>query len=727
MSFSGAVLILAVTVIRTAAIHRLPKRTFLILWGLVLLRLFLPFSIPQPFSVYTLFHPRPTASVLPDSVIPAAPRQTPYFPRQGAVPPQAGPLQTLPVWSIAWCAGMCLAGLIFTLAYLRCLAEFRTALPVHNEYASQWVKEHPLKRRVSVKLHDRISAPLTYGIFRPVILMPKNMDWTDFRQLQYVLMHEYVHISRFDTAAKLIMVIALCVHWFNPMVWIMYILFNRDIELACDEGVIRQLGETSKSAYSRMLISLAEKRSGLLPLCSNFSKNAIEERITAVMKIKKTSIAAIVTAALLIAGTAAVFATSAVDENRKKGSVSLSGYSDEETEKLLALQFDGYETMSVSEYQNKVWQLTDTPEYNSLLENFSQDTALYEQKDGNEIASFLFYTLDPLTSEKWRTRDFGGYASTDFPGASDNASLEFNFTLTIQNADILTVGEYNAARTGITNGMRGVLQGKTKEELRNKDFMQEAVHTEIESLKKIWSSDCLDLSVEYSYIPLSEPEAENGGQKSVISEQEARDYPYASEEDYQSIFSLKTADYQNRTIADFNMDLLEWANEDYERMERIYCDAGYHDFSVALSNDEFSFITQSIWFSGFENGEFVRSSYTGRDEEEPSIGQYLPEKTTERAANGANAWCDLYYQFSWRIADKKAITVGERDRSICNLMDEIRNFWNDTDIEQILKMSKEDTVKKLQEIAAKCSTNKIVFTIRGDSVSFEKMDERSIF
>ncbi len=142
-----------------------------------------------------------------------------------------------------------------------------------------------MKRPILVRQSDRISAPLTYGIFRPVILMPKKMDWKNEKQLQYVLSHEYVHIYRYDTVTKLIATLALCIHWFNPFVWVMYILFNRDIELACDKSVIRQFGEKSKSAYSLMLINMEATKSGLLPFCNNFSKNAIEERITAVMKI----------------------------------------------------------------------------------------------------------------------------------------------------------------------------------------------------------------------------------------------------------------------------------------------------------------------------------------------------------------------------------------------------------------------------------------------------------
>ena len=109
-------------------------------------------------------------------------------------------------------------------------------------------------RAIRIRRSDRISAPLTYGILKPVILMPKETDWKNRQQLQYVFLHEYMHICRLDIVWKLIAALALCIHWFNPLVWIMYILFNRDIELSCDESVVRRFGETYKSAYARALV-----------------------------------------------------------------------------------------------------------------------------------------------------------------------------------------------------------------------------------------------------------------------------------------------------------------------------------------------------------------------------------------------------------------------------------------------------------------------------------------
>ena len=725
MSFSGAAFITAVVLIRAVAIHKLPKKTFLVLWELVILRLLIPFSIPSMFSIYTLITHSISSTTLPEVGtnynIPTM--QGLFVTTQGAVQSPADISPSVSMWFLVWCAGIILTTLFFVISYLRCLTEFRTALPVHNHYIEKWLAERPLKRPILVRQSDRISSPLTYGIFRPVILIPKKMDWNNEKQLQYVLSHEYVHIYRYDTVTKLIATLALCIHWFNPFVWVMYLLFNRDIELACDESVIRQFGEKSKSAYSLMLINMEAAKSGLLPFCNNFSKNAIEERITAVMKIKKTSLLAICIAAILIIGVTTAFATSAAGNSKEKNTVHDTDFSDEEFDKLLALQFDGYEDMSVSEFQSKVWELTDTKEYRNLLERFSQNTTLYEQKDSNEIASFLFYTLEPLTAEKWQTRDFGGGITTDYPDASDNAMLEFVFSLTIQNADTLTVGEYNAARLGVASRLQNILQGKTKEQLQNNSFMQEAIQAEIEKLNGQWNTDKLQISVDYSYMPLLELDAGKSEQENIQQEQEHREYPNGTEEDYRSLLNLKTADYQNMPVADFNMDLLEWANESYERMERINVDTAHQDFSVNLDSDELSFVSLTTWLSGVENGKYVQSINTGRKEEDPIHNQYLPSKTAEE--NGYGAWCDLFYQFSYHIADKKTLTIGERDDCIGNMMNKIQDFWNRTDMEEMLSMTEDDIVSKLQEIAAKYSNANITITIREDSVGFEKMDERN--
>lgn len=314
MTFSASVLILAIVVIRALALHKLPKKTFIVLWGVALCRLFIPFSIPSRFSIYTVLNMLKSTFVKTSSPITLP--NVMAVPDIWTAPDMANPALTDTATFttssvvIVWLIGMAACALFFLVTHLRCRRNYKTALPIDNEFVRRWLHENPTRRNVQIRQSDKIAAPLTYGIFSPVVLMPKTTDWTDETRLQYILSHEYVHIRRFDILTKLLLVSAVCIHWFNPFVWVMYVLFNRDIELSCDETVVRTFGEMMKSAYALTLIGLEEKKSrGLTPLVNNFSKNAIEERIVSIMQMKKTSLVGIILALVLVIGATTVFAT----------------------------------------------------------------------------------------------------------------------------------------------------------------------------------------------------------------------------------------------------------------------------------------------------------------------------------------------------------------------------------------------------------------------------------
>ncbi len=317
MSFSAAVMILVIIVVRALAINKLPKKVFVLLWEVVLLRLLIPFSIPSMFSAYTFVRRNePLREALKE--VPAvevisqvAGIQTNMTENVGVALPVQSRVHEILLLTILWVVGLLLCAAYFMVSYLHCHFEFQTSLPVRNEFTVKWLKRHSLKRTIQIRQTDRISVPLTYGIVNPVILMPKKTDWENRQQLEYILLHEYTHICRFDTVIKLIATLGLCIHWFNPFVWAMYTLFNRDIELSCDESVVRQFGETSKSVYARTLITMEEKKSGLTPLYNSFSRNAIEERITAIMKTKKITLGILVVSVLIMLAIVIPFATSA--------------------------------------------------------------------------------------------------------------------------------------------------------------------------------------------------------------------------------------------------------------------------------------------------------------------------------------------------------------------------------------------------------------------------------
>lgn len=393
MSIYGAVIILAIILIRAFTLHKLPKKTFLILWSVALLRLLIPFEIASEYSLYSLV-PEEVAGQLSDmsegvteqfsnallseKSDNAAPDNTTtvnkevitleeaiqnlpesqykeqeisssneteagqntdnpiYLPTENlttdAIPlpnieqnppadlvdiiPKEQPtaadwLQANPLF-LPWIIGVVLCAAFFLFFYIRAYIEFADATPVTDEYARDFLKHHWTNRVIRLRQSDKISAPLTYGIFCPVILLPKKMDWENHDQLHYVLYHEFTHIRRFDMIPKLLMATALCLHWFNPLVWAMYYFFNRDIELSCDECVVKYYEENhTKADYARTLISMEEKKSRITPLCNNFSKNAIEERITAIMKFKKTTISMIILGIVIVAAVAITLTTSA--------------------------------------------------------------------------------------------------------------------------------------------------------------------------------------------------------------------------------------------------------------------------------------------------------------------------------------------------------------------------------------------------------------------------------
>lgn len=309
MSFYGAILIIAIVFIRAVALHRLPKKVFVILWGIALLRLLVPFSIPSKLSLYSLLPVRLSVqNLIPqsgfDTVLTPEPTPLPSPDIHDTAIPVAGLTDGahwfLPLWTIFWLLGFLFVFVFFVISYFRFHREFATSLPIKEEAILSWKNCHPLKWEYEIRQSDKISAPLTYGIFHPVILLPKSINLEEEKQLHYVLLHEYTHIRHLDTLTKLLIILTVCLHWFNPAVWVMYFLFNRDIEFFCDECVLSEEEEDTRSSYANTLIHLEEQHSFSMPLCNHFSRTALEERIVSIMKSKKTTFGMILAGGFIV-------------------------------------------------------------------------------------------------------------------------------------------------------------------------------------------------------------------------------------------------------------------------------------------------------------------------------------------------------------------------------------------------------------------------------------------
>jgi len=405
MSLTASLTILVVIIIRLLFIHTLPKKTFLLLWSVVIFRLMVPVSIPSRLSIWNIadaFFPSAPLTEAAEETVPAFAAAAPAaFAAQGnsresimeatvyeaasfLIESSAASVpKNLSVLFRLWLTGLLLCAIIFLLPHLRWRGVYKTALPAENIFIKQWAAGLSLKRKLSVKLSDRVNTPLTYGILKPVILLPKVPDFQDETCLLYVLTHEYVHIRRFDTFRKWALAFTLAVHWFNPLVWIMYILANRDIELSCDEAVVRihENNENIKSSYAMTLLGLEESRSAWMSLCANFSRNMVEERIVSIMKIKRRSLISIAAAVFLAGGITLVFATSKTEaeaaEMQSAGNVweitsSSAAESQPYRERMLFVT-KGENTLKVT-YDGETWEA-----YTAVTENENWRWYSYEE------------------------------------------------------------------------------------------------------------------------------------------------------------------------------------------------------------------------------------------------------------------------------------------------------------------------------------------------------------
>ena len=337
LTLQGGVLIGAILLLRLLGRYRLPGWTFRVLWGIALARLLIPVALPFPWNVYAglerlLFPeaaqpipsesgalvqalPVPPASDLPGRDMLSAPQE----------PAWSGAAQTAPMeipWpAILWLAGAVLLAVAFVVSYRRSVAVFRTALPLTHPAINRWRQCYPVLRGVPIRRCDRIRSPLTYGLIRPVILLPKGLNYEQ-DEVGYILLHEGTHIKHRDAWWKLFLAAALCVHWFNPLVWCMCVWANRDLERCCDESVVRACGLEARSEYALTLLKWEERRSGFLPLCSNFGTPILKERVIFIMKLKKQSAAAVVLTLALVMGTTVAFATSPAPETAENTPVS---------------------------------------------------------------------------------------------------------------------------------------------------------------------------------------------------------------------------------------------------------------------------------------------------------------------------------------------------------------------------------------------------------------------
>lgn len=254
-----AMLILLLAALRRVADGKIPRKFFYYLWQAAALRLLVPITFPLP--------------ILPPRDIAYTPQITP--PPQTASPGNSTlifPESLDKIAALIYIFGAVSLALYFCIGHIKGMNRYRYSLPLSIK--AENIKEAlKLRRSVEIRTCEQAVSPLVYGIFRPVVILPKGTE--EGESLRHILAHELVHVKRQDLLWKLIYVVALCIYWINPAVWLLYALSARDIELTCDEETIEKLSFSPK-AYAMTLISMEER---LLPMQTAFGQKPVRERI----------------------------------------------------------------------------------------------------------------------------------------------------------------------------------------------------------------------------------------------------------------------------------------------------------------------------------------------------------------------------------------------------------------------------------------------------------------
>ena len=288
MSISASYLVLAVIALRFL-LKKAPKWVNVLLWGIVAIRLLCPFTLESALSLIPsaqtvspeiMLDPTPTI----DSGIPAVNNALNPILTETFAPDPVASANPLQIWiflaSILWLAGMGLMTLYTIFSYWRLHRRLRTATVLAgNLYQS-----------------EHVSSPFILGLLRPKIYLPYHLENPD---ISYVIAHEQAHILRRDHWWKPLGFSLLTVYWFNPLLWAAYILLCRDIELACDERVIRDLGKQQRADYSQALLNSSIHRRHIVACPLAFGEVGVRERVIRVLRYKKPAFWMILIALIL--------------------------------------------------------------------------------------------------------------------------------------------------------------------------------------------------------------------------------------------------------------------------------------------------------------------------------------------------------------------------------------------------------------------------------------------
>lgn len=303
-SISASWLILAVLLLRFI-LKKAPRWIPVLLWGMVAFRLLCPLSIENPLSLILreqvitdlmMSSPGPEVQI---GNTPSSHTENVYF---GGVPSEDSvqtalhtdnDMDVMSVLAIVWIGGVCLLTLYFVFSCFRLHRQVSTAVVLRD----------------NIFQSETVSSPFVLGVVRPRIYLPFGIS---IRNLEYVISHERAHIRRGDHWWKPLGFLLLTVHWFNPLMWLSYVLLCRDIELACDERVIKELNRSQRADYSQALLACSVSHRSIAACPLAFGEVGVKERVKSVLNYRKPAFWVIGAAVIGCAAVAVFFLTDPV-------------------------------------------------------------------------------------------------------------------------------------------------------------------------------------------------------------------------------------------------------------------------------------------------------------------------------------------------------------------------------------------------------------------------------
>ena len=372
LSISASWLILAVLVLRVV-LKKAPKWVMPLLWGVVALRLVCLFSIESALSLI------PSAETIPSEIVtetrePVLYEQAtldivtnPTLPSAAEVPVGVSRQQAqvdFNIYSVLWLAGM-------------------AALLVHALVSAGKLKR---KLATAILLRDNIyesefvDSPFVFGVVKPNIYLPMHMDEGT---AAYVIAHEHAHLARRDHWWKVLGYLVLALHWFNPLVWVAYILFCRDIELACDEKVVKGLDGAARADYSQALLSCAAPKRAVAACPLAFGEGNIKMRVKSALHYKKPAFWVAAAAVLAVVLVAVCFLTNPRSE---RGSLVWA-------QKLNAADVASIELYVPAEGEARQYKKLDTEEMAQAVELINSSRGTYIEKPDTVYAGLPVWFL----------------------------------------------------------------------------------------------------------------------------------------------------------------------------------------------------------------------------------------------------------------------------------------------------------------------------------------------